>query len=612
MDGDHRLSKYIRWQALLTILGIVLVAAILFYLAPQRTALRATAQNLLATQPTIEAQEEGPYRVIDVRGGSYIEGIAGYPNLINPLFSHLNDVDRDLCALVFEGLTQVDERNQIVPLLAEGWRVSEDGLTYTFTLRDSVRWQDGEPLTATDVAFTIGLLQSEELVPTSPYAGLWRSVEVTVTERYEVAFHLTAPYAPFLGYTTIGLLPEHLVGDVPPAELAEHPFNHAPVGTGLFKVDATSTDADRLVLVANRYHRLWGETMLDQVEFRFYPTFERAFEAYGAGEVMGVSSILAEDLDRARAMPDLQLLSAHLSGMSMVLFNLNDQETAFLQDQRVRQALLYGLDRQSLIDTVLGGEGLLIHSPIMPQSWAYDPTLDPYPYDPERAVQLLEEAGWMLPSDPAFSGSAALVPEEPDQDDVEPRVKRDELLAFTLLTTDVPDRVALAHGIAKQWAHLGVQVQVEAVSLSELMEEHLRPRDYDAALVQWQVPTDPDPYPVWHSTQAESGQNYSGWVDRDADEAIEVARVIADQGRRAELYAQFQQVFAARVPAILLYQPIYTYGVDAQVRGIQIAPMANASGRFRTIVHWAVRQEKVPLSELNDRVGDTLDKQAQP
>lgn len=606
------MSRYIRWQALLTVLGIVLVAAILFYLAPQRTALRATAQNLLAPQPTTVTKEDGPFRVIDVRGGTYVEGIAGYPNLINPLFSHLNDVDRDLCALVFEGLTQVDERNQIVPLLAEEWRVSEDGLTYTFGLRESVRWQDGEPLTADDVTFTIGLLQSEELEPPSPYADLWRSVEVTATGRYEVEFHLTAPYAPFLDYTTIGLLPEHLLGDVPPAELASHAFNHAPVGTGLFSVDAARTTADRLVLAANRYHRLWGQAMLDQIEFRFYPTFERAFEAYAAGEVMGVSSILAEDLERARAMPDLQLLSAYVSGMSMVLFNLNNQEATFFQDQRVRQALLYGLDRQSLVDTVLGGEGLLIHSPIMPQSWAYDRTLDPYPYDPERAVQLLEEAGWMPPVDPAAEGSTALAPEEPEDDGVEPRVKRDEPLVFTLLTTDVPDRIALAHAIAKQWAHLGVRVEVEAVTLSELMEDHLRPRDYDAALVQWQVPTDPDPYPVWHSTQAESGQNYGGWVDRDADEAIEVARVIADQGRRAELYAQFQQVFAERVPAILLYQPIYTYGVDAQVRGIQIAPMANASGRFRTVAHWAVRQERVPLSELNDRVGDTLDKQAQP
>ena len=208
--------------------------------------------------------------------------------------------------------------------------------------------------------------------------------------------------------------------------------------------------------------------------------------------------------------------------------------------------------------------------------------------------------------------SSPLAPVESSPDAVLPRAKRGEPLAFALLTTDVPDRVALAYAIAKQWGELGIRVEVEAVSLSELMEDHLRPRDYDAALVQWQVRTDPDPYPLWHSTQAESGQNYGGFVDRDADEAIEVARVIVEHDRRAELYAQFQEVFAERVPAILLYQPVYTYGVDAQVRGIQIAPMSDTSGRFRTVAQWAVREEEVLVTELNDRVGDTLDKRAQP
>lgn len=601
------MGKYIRWQALLTILGIVLVAAILFQLALRRAntdsiGLRSDAQGLLSTETT----QDTPTRVVQVRGGTYTEGTAGYPHLINPLFSHLNDVDRDLCALVFEGLTQIDERNEVVPLLAENWLVSDDGLTYTFHLRDSVRWQDGEPFTAKDVVFTIGLLQSEELTPSSPYAGLWQSIEVSAVDPYTVQFQLMEPYAPFLQYTTIGLLPEHLLRDVPPADLASDPFNHAPVGTGLFRVEASISTPERLVLTANQYHRLWAQTMLDEIEFRFYPSFERALEAYAAGQVMGVSNILAEDLDRARELPDLQLLSAHLSGLSMVLLNLNNPEAIFFQDERVRQALLYGLDRQGLVDTVLDGRGLVLSSPIMPQSWAYDSSLEPYPYDPARAVELLEEAGWTLP-DPA---ELALV--ESSSDEVQPRTKRGESFEFTLLASDVPDRVALAYAIARQWGELGVRVEVEAVSLSELMEDHLRPREYDAALVQWQVRTDPDPYPLWHSTQAESGQNYGGFVDRDADEAIEVARLLTDHGRRAELYAQFQEVFAERVPAILLYQPVYTFGVDARVRNVQIAPMPDPSGRFRTVAQWAVREQEIPLAELNDQVGDSLDKRGEP
>jgi peptide/nickel transport system substrate-binding protein len=588
------LSKYIRWQALLTILGIALIAAVLFTVAPRQA-------------PTVTHSFSDATTVVQVRGGTYVEGVAGYPHLINPLFSHENDVDRDLCALIFEGLTQVDERNEIVPLLAERWQVSEDGLTYTFALRDSVRWQDGEPFTADDVVFTVGLLQREDLPRYSPVSELWRSVDVTKVDTYTVQFSLLEPYAPFLDYTTIGLLPEHVLGEVPVAEIDQHSFNYAPVGTGLFMVEAEESTPERIVLSANPYHRLWGETMLDRIEFKFYPSYEHIFAAYEEGAVMGVSRILAEDMERARSNPDLQLLSARLSGMSLILMNLRNSEKLFFQDQLVRQALLYALDRQRLIDDVLGGQGLILHSPIMPQSWAYDPNVKQYPHDLRQAVMLLEEAGWVLP------GTRQAEPEGLSPEDAQVRVKMDQRLEFTLLTNDVPDRVALAHAIAEQWAEVGVRAHVQAVNISDLTLEYLSPRAFDAALVQWQMPLDPDPYPLWHSTQIEgAGQNYCGFEERDADEAIEVARLMIDHGRRAELYSQFQAIFVEHVPAILLYQPIYTYGLDRQVRNPQVAPMPDPSGRFRDISKWAVMEKEVALNDLNDQVGDKLDKRSNP
>ncbi len=585
--------KYVRWQALLTILGIALIVAVLFTIAPR-------------PEPTV-SRSTSMTTVVRVRGGTYVEGMAGYPSLINPLFTHLNDVDRDLCALIFEGLTTVSEHDELLPLLAHHWHVSEDGLTYTFYLRDSVRWQDGAPFTADDVVFTTGLLQSEELPLPSPFSDLWRSVQVTKLDTHVVQFVLLEPYAPFLDYTTIGLLPAHLLADVPVSELDRHPFNYAPIGTGLLKMDAKASTSDRLVLTANPYHRLWDEMMLDSIEFRFYPSYEHVLAAYEAGEVLGVSRILAEDLARARSNPNLQLLSAHLSGFSLILMNLNNPESLFLQDQQVRQALLYGLDRQGLVDAVLGGQGLVLHSPIMPQSWAYDPKVREYPYDPKRARSLLEEAGW-VPPDTEQSTLNDLAPE-----DAKVRAKKGQVLEFTLLTNDVPDRIALAHAIAEQWAEIGARVHVEAVSMSDLTEVYLKPRAFQAALVQWQAWPDPDPYPLWHSTQAEgNGQNYCGLKDRDADEAIEVARLMIDHGRRAELYKQFQEVFVERVPAILLYQPIYTYGLDSRVRNAQIAPMSDPSGRFKNVSQWAVLEKEVALSELNDQVGDKLDKRSDP
>jgi peptide/nickel transport system substrate-binding protein len=590
-----RLSKYIRWQALLTLLGIVLVGAVLFYVSWGR-------------QPVVPHLSPTPSgsTVVQARGGAYVEGVAGYPQFINPLFSELNDLDRDLCALIFEGLTAVSERNEIVPLLAHRWEVSEDGLVYTFYLRESVRWQDGEPFTADDVVFTLSVLQSPDF-PGLPYLSeLWRSVDVEKLDRYTVQFTLHAPYAPFLDYTTIGLLPAHLLEDVPVAELDQHAFNYEPVGTGLFQVEELTQE--HVVLSANRYHRLWEQTRLDRLEMRFYPTYGDILAAYEAGEVMGVSRLQTEDVERVRSNPDMQMFSARLSGYSLVFLNMRSPDAPFFQDRRVRQALLYALDRQALIDRVLAGYGLVIHSPILPQSWAYDPEVKQYAYDPRQAKALLERAGW------EYSESAEAILGDVGRPEARVRMKKGVPLEFSLLTNDVPDRVALAYAIADQWESVGVHVHVRAVSAAELTQRYLGPRAFDAVLSQWHaLPPDPDPYPVWHSTQAEGGgQNYGGFDHRDADEAIEVARQLTDRDKRAELYRQFQEIFSEEVPAILLYQSVYTFCVDKQVRSVQIAPMPDASGRFRNISEWEVLEQEVRLSDLNDQISDTLDKQGYP
>ena len=589
------MSKYIRWQALLTLLGIALIAAVLLYVSLGRRIELPPSYPTSSLAATVQA-----------RGGTYVEGVAGYPRSINPLFSSLNDIDRDLCALVFEGLTQVNERNEIVPLLAERWQVSGDGLTYTFYLRDSVRWQDGQPFTADDVLFTVSVLQSPDFPGLPNLSDLWRSVQATQIDRYTVQFTLLEPYAPFLDYTTIGLLPKHILEKVPIANLDKDPFNLAPVGTGLFKVEELTPD--RILLGTNHYHRQWLRTQLDSIEFRFYPSYERVLAAYEAGEVTGVSRLLAQDMDRVRANPNLQLLSARLSGYSLIFLNLKNADKPFFQDVRVRQALFYALDRQGLIDSVLGGQGFVIDSPIMPQSWAYAPEVRQYSYDPEQAKALLDKADWTLP-DPR-----QVTVGEVKAADAHVRTKKGQLLEFTLLTNDIPDRVALAHAIADEWAAIGVRATVESVSMANLTQGYLGPRKFDAVLSQWlSLPPDPDPYPVWHSTQATiSGQNYSGFDNRDADEAIEVARTITDPAKRAELYRTFQAIFAEQVPSLLLYQAVYSYAVDKQVRNVQIAPMSDPSGRFRTVANWAILEKRVLLRDLNDQVGDKLDRRVDP
>lgn len=588
------MSKYVRWQLLLTLLGIILVAALLYTIS------QGQEQTIVSSTPTPTPSLVAT--VVQGRGGTYVEGVVGSAQLINPLFSMFNDVDRDLCVLIFEGLTAVSERGEIVPRLADRWAVSDDGLAYTFYLRNDVRWQDGEPFTAADVAFTINLLQSPDFPVAHAYADLWRSVAVEVVDPHTVRFVLTEPYAPFIDYTTQRLVPQHLLGQAPLADLLAHPFNVKPVGTGLFRL--AELDQTHALLETNPYHPLWRETALDRVELRFYNTDADVLAAYQSGAVMGIGRILLQDLDRARAEPDLQLYSARQSGYELVFFNLQSTDRPFLQDQRVRQALAYALDRQALIDTALGGQGEAIYSPIMPQSWAYKADIEHYDRDLGAAAALLEDAGYTLPD----STRVQVGDVSPQQAVV--RAKDGQPFEFTLLTDTMPEHIALANALAGQWAAVGARVVVQSVDLSTLATNHLQPRRFDAVLLQllWQL--DPDPYPLWHETQIQSpGQNYSGFENRDASEAIEVARQLTSRAERKPLYDQFQDIFAQEVPAIMLYQPVYTFGVDRRVRNVQISPLFDPSDRFRNIWQWAPLEKEVLLRDLNDQVGDTLDRQ---
>lgn len=556
---------HIRWQALIALLGIVFLGTLLAYFA---FGLSTVAQ--------------ADY------GGTYIEGIAGTPNIVNPLFDQFNPVDRDLSALIFNGLTRADERGVIKPDLARSWEISPDGLIYTFTLRSDITWSDGAPFSSADVLYTIQTIQSSDYPGLTDIASLWRTVAISALNPLTVRMQLSQPFAPFLDYTTIGLLPSHLLQDVSASDLPTAQFSRQPVGTGPFVLNDLTTDG--ATLTPNP--RYFGQRpYLGTLEFKFYKDgIESALAAYERGEVEGVSQITPELLDKARAMPALNLSSAQLAGMTLVFFNTTEP---LFQDKQVRQALVYGMDRQKIIDNLLQGQALLGAGPILPNSWAYDDALKKYPYDPARAAQLLDAAGW----------------QDKNNDGV--RERGDQQLAFTLITnTDDPTRARIAQQLADDWKKIGVLVDVQLVPASELVQNNLRTRKFDAVLSAFaNLPADPDPYAAWHSSQtpdkSEVGRNYSGWENSDADDLLQQARRTVDIAARANLYRQFQTLFMEDVPAAVLYYPVYTYGIDQRLHGVQLSPMLDPSDRFRNISQWFINTRRVILSESQVRPAPT-------
>lgn len=555
------MRRTVRWQALLIGLGMALVAILLTYLALTYTTVQA---------PTA--------------GGTYVEGIAGVPHYINPLLSGYNEVDRDLCALVFSGLTRFNERGEVVPDLAESWEISLDGLTYIFHLRDNVYWHDGTPFTAADVVFTVRLLQDPDYPGPPDIGALWRTVKIAEVDDYTVQMTLPEPFAPFLDYTTTGILPAHLLEGVSSADLPTLEFNLSPVGTGPFFVAEVETAEGQVQSVLlERNHRYFRPgTLVDHLRFRFYPSYSAAFRAYQQGDVEGVGRVQLEDLPEARQEEDLNLYSAQLAQYSLIYLNLAEaDDLPFFQEVEVRQALLYGLDRQAIVQDLLDGQAIVAHSPIVAGTWAYDPQIRRYEYDPERARALLDEAGWVLPP-----GGGT-------------RSKNGRPLSFELLASTDPLHEVIAEEIARQWGELGVEATV-VITAPVGVRDALERRSYQAALVDLALPGDPDPYPLWHQTEITRGQNYAGLDHRRISEIIETARIVVDRQQRIDLYREFQQVFADEVPAIMLYHPIYTYGVSTKVKGVQIGPLMYPSDRFATVNRWYVATKRVIISQAGN------------
>jgi peptide/nickel transport system substrate-binding protein len=553
-------TRHILWQAALAVSGIALIFIVLFRLA--------------SSVPTEQVTLEVP-----AVGGTYIEGVLGFSEAINPILAPAmvpaNPVDQDLAALVFDGLTSLDETGQIVPALATEWEVSDDGSTYEFRLREDVLWHDGAPFTSLDVAFTIQAMQDPEFQGDPSLGELWQNVTVERLGTYTVRFILDEPFPSFLQYTTIGMLPAHLLSNVPAADLPSDEFSISnPVGTGPFMVENVAQD--RIVLITNpSYWRF--KPYLDGIEFWFYADWAGLLEDYEGGNIQGFHPPRIEDLQDLVEVPNLKLYSAESAGYGLVYLNLVRESLPFFQDLGVRQALMYALDRQMLIDEVLLGQGLVADTPILPMIWASNPAVRHYGYDPERAIGLLDASGWI-------DADGDLIREK---DGVE--------LAFTLSTNDDPIMVQMAEEIARQWRAVGVAVTTGSVT-SEAALQSVRDRDFDAALVEVELTADPDPYPLWHSTQAESGQNFAGFAHEEADQIMEEARLTTDPEKLLELYHGFQEIFAEEVPSLLIYYPVYVYAVDNQVQDVQLPPLLHMSDRFRNVQDWYMATEEISVS----------------
>lgn len=556
--------KRFRWQILIAAAGVILVLLLIL-------ALRGTSTPILPATP-------------DTRGGEYSEALIGGMQRLNPVLDVRNAPDRDVDRLVFSGLLRFDSTGVPIPDLAEGWMITE-GTEYTFRIRADAVWHDGEPVTAQDVVYTFGLIQDADYPGPKDLAALWRSVKVEALTAKEVRFTLSEPYSPFLDYLTTGLLPYHLLKGVGVKELDTLPFNLKPVGSGPFRVETLILEGESIhgvtLLPFDKYYGT--KPALEKIDLLYYPTRSAAFEALQSGAVKGLGGLTSDELHTVLAGDTWNVYSARLPQASVVFLNLKNEDVPFLTDRNVRRALLMATDRQRIIDDILAGQAVPAAGPVLPGTWAEDPNLLPLEYNPDEAARLLDKAGWAIPEG-ATPGTDAYV---------RMNEKGDAALAFTLVYAEDPRQKEIASALQAQWAAVGVRVSLQAANLRSLLDDHLTPRTYQAALVDLNLAPypDPDPYPFWHQTQSPDGQNYSQLDDRAISELLEEARTTMDREERARLYRTFQFRFAYQMPALFLWHPVYSYTVDARIAGVTFGPLFDTSDRLNTICDWYVEKK---------------------
>jgi peptide/nickel transport system substrate-binding protein len=552
-------------------------------------------------------------------GGEYIEGIVGQPRLINPLFATTNETDMALVRMVYSGLVRTNEQQNSVPDLADNYTVSDDQKMYTFNLHPGIVWHDGTPLTAQDVAYTIELIQDPSV--SSPLSGAFAGVRSTVISDTQIQFTLPAPSTSFLSVLTVGILPRHIWSSVARDQIRLAEINLKPIGSGPFQFkrlikDETGVISRYELTRFTKYHR--QTAYIKDFIFQFYADYEGdggALEALRTQKIAGLHFIPAL-LKEKTALNHVTFATLQVPQYTALFFNLRDKNA--LEDKTLRQTLAGVINKAKILQETLHGDGSVIDGPILRGFPGYSaPTSEPmnvtdaandldkkwprlsaeeykqnlidaYIHDHSDDVSASSTASTTA----ALLASATAVVEKnlpPAQLYFRTDAGKKNPLVIHLVTLDTPEYRHTAALIAGYWQDIGVRTDTTFVEQKE-MATTLKNRDYDVLLYGVIVGNDPDQYPFWHSSQvAYPGLNLAGYTNHKVDDILVKIRSTNDQKELDKLYAHFQSLLIADMPAVFMYSPTYTYVLGNNVHGFKVERITHPADRFSNITDWYIK-----------------------
>ncbi len=467
------------------------------------------------------------------------------------------------------------------PLLAEGYpAASPDHLAYTFTIRDGVKWHDGQPLTAADVLFTF-LATMCPLVDAAPARSFFTELADIQVDGRNVRFTMSKPSV-FNVYNlanTIPIIPKHVFdpeglldgftfkdmagakGKTDPKikkfadQFNKHPNNRAPIGTGPYKFEKWETGRE---IVLSRNDNYWGKKpYLDKIVIRVINDYTAALTALKAGEVDFVPRLLPIQYAQQMSGPGFEDQFTKVKySIPAAFYVMWNNERPIFKDKRVRQAMTMLIDRQKIIDTIRFGLGRIGVTPINPKSRLFNPNLQPWPFDPKRAAQLLDETGW---TDHDGDGIR-------DKDGVRFRFEFLGSMGSTVYAQ-------LAPIVKEELRKVGIEM-VERIIEFNVELESLKDHKFDSAVLGSTYDLEQDWYQVWHSSSSlNRGSNYSSFKNADSDRLLEQARLEFDDEKRKQLSWRWQEIIHDEQPWTFLFYQEEPAAYGKRFQNVQWVPL---------------------------------------
>ncbi|OGI95752.1 hypothetical protein A2917_00335 [Candidatus Nomurabacteria bacterium RIFCSPLOWO2_01_FULL_42_17] len=545
-----------------------------------------TVVLLLSTLLILESINKSFLVEVPMKGGSVDIGIVGVPRFINPVLASA-EADLDLVSLIYSGLMRKNG-NELIPDLASKYERSENGLIYTFTLKDNLYFQNGKPVTVDDVLFTINKVKDG--VIESPRKVNWDGVSVEKIDERTVKFTLKQPYASFLENTTLGIMPSHLWDNAP---LELNNANTKPVGSGPYMVSSIGKRSSGIIdyyeLIPFKKFVL-GAPYIKNITLHFYQNEEGLVKALVSKEVEEISSITPINAENLKEK-NYRVESSVLPRIFGLFFNQN-QNQLFI-DKTIIRAIDQAIDKDRIVRDVLLGYGTVIDSPIPPNLTEYHTSKSGTSITRTEILQKVKDdlakAGWKAGADGFLEKTTT-----------EKKKKTTKKLEFSISTGNVPELAKTAELIKQDLAAVGIKVEIKTFETGNLNQNVIRPRKYDALLFGEIVNHESDLFAFWHSSQRnDPGFNIAMYTSAKVDKILEDASTTVDETSRIKKYVQFNEEIKKDMPAIFLYSPDFIYVVSKNrsgpsgSSGLRAENIITPSDLYLDIYLWYIETEEV-------------------